>query len=95
MCADGRKQQVKFAKVTAHVERLCYGLDATYVDLIEITCRVIDEIYDGATTIELENLAAETAAYKTVATPDYAVLAARIAIPNLHKDTKKQFSSRD
>lgn len=62
------------------------------MDPIEITRRVIDGIYDGVTTVELDNLAAETAAYKTTTHPDYAVLAARIAISNLHKETKKQFS---
>ena len=63
-----------------------------YIDPIEITRKVIDGIYEGVTTVELDNLAAETAAYKTTTHPDYAVLAARIAISNLHKETKKGFS---
>lgn len=63
-----------------------------YVDPIEITRKVIDGIYEGVTTVELDNLAAETAAYKTTTHPDYAVLAARIAISNLHKETRKLFS---
>ena len=54
--------------------------------------QVIDGIYEGVTTVELDNLAAETAAYKTTTHPDYAVLAARIAISNLHKETRKTFS---
>ncbi|KDN52051.1 putative RNR1-ribonucleoside-diphosphate reductase large subunit [Tilletiaria anomala UBC 951] len=90
---DGRKETVKFDKVTARISKLCYGLDANYVDPIEITRKVIDGIYDGVTTVELDNLAAETAAYKTTTHPDYAVLAARIAISNLHKETRKTFSS--
>ncbi|MCO5590082.1 hypothetical protein L7F22_044051 [Adiantum nelumboides] len=89
---DGRKEAVKFDKVTARVSKLCYGLDANFVDPIEITRKVIDGIYDGVTTVELDNLAAETAAYKTTTHPDYAVLAARIAISNLHKETRKTFS---
>ena len=72
--------------------KLCYGLDMNFVDPIEITRKVIDGIYEGVTTVELDNLAAETAAYKTTTHPDYAVLAARIAISNLHKETKKSFS---
>ena len=72
--------------------KLCYGLDMNYIDPIEITRKVIDGIYEGVTTVELDNLAAETAAYKTTTHPDYAVLAARIAISNLHKETKKGFS---
>jgi len=74
------------------VAKLCYGLDMNFVDPIEITRKVIDGIYEGVTTVELDNLAAETAAYKTTTHPDYAVLAARIAISNLHKETKKSFS---
>ncbi|EPQ27825.1 uncharacterized protein PFL1_04570 [Pseudozyma flocculosa PF-1] len=89
---DGRKEQVRFDKVTARISKLCYGLDKDFVDPIEITRKVIDGIYEGVTTVELDNLAAETAAYKTTSHPDYAVLAARIAISNLHKETKKNFS---
>lgn len=83
---------MRFDKVTARVAKLCYGLDMNYVDPIEITRKVVDGIYEGVTTVELDNLAAETAAYKTTTHPDYAVLAARIAISNLHKETKKNFS---
>lgn len=49
-------------------------------------------MYQGITTVELDNLAAETAAYLTTNHPDYATLAARIAISNLHKETTKVFS---
>lgn len=57
-----------------------------------ITLKVISGLYSGVTTIELDNLAAETAATMTTDHPDYAILAARLAISNLHKETKKQFS---
>ncbi|PBP17003.1 ribonucleotide reductase large subunit [Diplocarpon rosae] len=77
----------------ARVSRLCYGLDAEHVDAAAITQKVISGVYQGVTTIELDNLAAETAAYMTVTHPDYAILAARIAVSNLHKQTKKQFST--
>ncbi|KAL9019308.1 MAG: hypothetical protein Q9185_003386 [Variospora sp. 1 TL-2023] len=92
-CIDGRKERVQFDKITARVSRLCYGLDAEHVDAAAITQKVISGVYQGVTTIELDNLAAETAAYMTVTHPDYAILAARIAVSNLHKQTKKQFSS--
>ncbi|KAH0843239.1 Ribonucleoside-diphosphate reductase large chain [Fonsecaea pedrosoi] len=91
--ADGRKERVQFDKITARVSRLCYGLDPDHVDAAAITQKVISGVYQGVTTVELDNLAAETAAYMTVTHPDYAVLAARIAVSNLHKQTKKQFSS--
>ncbi|KAF8507640.1 ribonucleotide reductase alpha subunit [Hysterangium stoloniferum] len=73
-------------------DKLCYGLDTDHVEPIEITKKVIAGVYQGVTTVELDNLAAETAAYLTTSHPDYAILAARIAISNLHKETKKKFS---
>lgn len=57
-----------------------------------ITLKVINGLYNGVTTVELDNLAAETAATMTTKHPDYAILAARIAVSNLHKESKKVFS---
>ncbi|MCC9135757.1 ribonucleoside-diphosphate reductase subunit alpha [Pontibacter silvestris] len=90
---DGRRESVKFDKITARIEKLCYGLHMDYVSPIEVAKKVIDGIYDGVTTVELDNLAAETAASLTTKHPDYAVLAARIAISSLHKVTSKSFSN--
>jgi ribonucleoside-diphosphate reductase alpha chain len=90
---DGRRESVKFDKITARIERLCYGLDLSYIEPIEVAKKVIDGLYDGVTTVELDNLAAETAASLTTKHPDYATLAARIAISNLHKVTSKSFSN--
>lgn len=90
---DGRQERVQFDKITARVSRLCYGLDMNHVDPVMITQKVINGVYGGVTTIQLDDLAAETAAYMTVTHPDYAILAARIAVSNLHKQTKKQWSS--
>ncbi|NEM96456.1 ribonucleoside-diphosphate reductase subunit alpha [Pontibacter burrus] len=90
---DGRRESVKFDKITARIEKLCYGLNTDYVSPIEVAKKVIDGIYDGVTTVELDNLAAETAASLTTKHPDYATLAARIAISNLHKVTSKSFSN--
>lgn len=89
---DGRKEPVRFDKITARISRLCYGLDPAHVDAVKITQRIISGVYEGVTTVELDNLAAETCAYMTTVHPDYATLAARIAISNLHKQTTKQFS---
>ncbi|KAN0087482.1 Ribonucleotide reductase, barrel domain containing protein [Tylopilus felleus] len=89
----GRKENVQFDKITARINKLCYGLDVDYVDPIEVAKKVIAGVYQGVTTVELDNLAAETAACLTTKHPDYAVLAARIAISNLHKETKKNFSA--
>lgn len=90
---DGHRESVKFDKITARIEKLCYGLDTKYVSSVEVAMKVINGLYDGVTTIELDNLAAEIAATLTTKHPDYAKLAARIAISNLHKTTSKSFSS--
>lgn len=90
---DGRRETVKFDKITARIEKLSYGLDARFVTPVDVAKKVIDGLYDGVTTAELDNLAAETAAALTVKHPDYALLAARIAVSNLHKTTQKSFSS--
>jgi ribonucleoside-diphosphate reductase alpha chain len=88
---DGRKEAVKFDKITARVQKLCYGLDPL-VDPVKVTMKVIEGIYEGVTTAELDNLAAEIAASFTATHPDYALLASRIAVSNLHKNTDKSFS---
>lgn len=90
---DGRRESVKFDKITSRIERLCYGLDMNYVDPTSVAKRVIDGLYDGVTTEELDHLAAETAASMTTTHPDYATLAARIAVSNLHKKTSKSFAN--
>lgn len=90
---DGRRESVRFDKITTRIENLCYGLDARYIQPIEVAKKVIDGLYDGVTTTELDNLAAEVCASLTVKHPEYAVLAARIAISNLHKTTSQSFSN--
>ena len=88
---DSRKEPVKFDKITARIIKMCYGLDPL-VSPEAVAMKVIEGIYDGVTTTDLDNLAAEVAAAKTIDHPDYALLASRIAVSNLHKDTKKTFS---
>src|SRR3954471_10311992 len=88
---DGRKESVKFDKVTARIQKLAYGL-SEHVETFSVAQKVIEGIYDGVTTTILDNLAAEIAASLTTKHPDYALLAARIAVSNLHKNTKKSFS---
>ena len=87
---DGRRESVKFDKITARIEKLCYGFQL--VDPIDVAKKVIEGLFDGVTTSELDNLAAETAASLTTKHPDYALLASRIAVSNLHKNTIKSFS---
>ena len=88
---DGRKEPVKFDKVTARIQKLAYGL-SEHVDTFSVAQKVIEGIFDGVTSSQLDNLAAEIAASMTTRHPDFALLAARIAVSNLHKNTKKSFS---
>jgi len=89
---DGRKEDVKLDKIITRIRQLCNGLDPKYVDPAVLGIKVSQGLYDGVTTIELDNLAAETAATMVTKHPDFAKLAARIAISNLHKVTDDSFS---
>lgn len=89
---DGRKEPVHFDKITARISKLSFGLNSTFVIPHRVEQAVIQGLYDGVTTTELDELAARTSANMTVIHPEYAVLAARIAVSNLHKNTKKNFS---
>ncbi len=88
---DGRKETVRFDKITARIEKLCGGLDLNYVDPHTVAKKVIDGLYDGVTTVALDHLAAETCATMATKHPDYARLAARIEVSNLHKETNTSF----
>ena len=89
---SGKRESVKFDKVTARVEKLSYGL-SPMVNAIDVAKKTIECIFDGVPTTELDNLAAETAASLTITHPDYAILASRIAVSNLHKNTVKSFTA--
>lgn len=89
---DGKRESVKFDKITARVQKLSYGLEPIHVDPAQVAMKVIEGLYDGVTTSQLDNLAAEIAASLTTKHPDYALLASRIAVSNLHKNTEKSFS---
>lgn len=89
---SGQREEVSFDKITARLRKMSYGLDTGFVNIIEVSKKVIMGLYDGVTTVELDNLAAETAATMATIHPDYALLAARIAVSNLHKETDKSFS---
>lgn len=90
---DGHRESVKFDKITARIEKLCYGLDPKFVNPVEVAMKVINGLYDGVSTHELDNLAAEISATMITRHPDFAKLAARIAVSNLHKTTSKSFSN--
>ena len=87
---DGRSESVKFDKITSRLDKLCYGLHDA--DPVLVTQKVIQGVYPGVTTAQLDELAAETAAFLSSTSPDYSILAARIAVSNLHKNTSNIFS---
>jgi ribonucleoside-diphosphate reductase alpha chain len=89
---NGQSEDVSFDKIKRRIEHLCNGLDLRYVNSIEICKKVIQGLYDGVKTTVLDNLASETAATMATQHPDYAILAARIAVSNLHKNSNKSFS---
>lgn len=89
---SGKKETVYFDKITSRIEKLCYGLDSKYVDSVVISQKVIQGVYPGVTTMELDELAAQTAASLSLQHPDFSILAARIEVSNLHKQTDKVFS---
>ena len=89
---DGRTETVMFDKIVSRISKLAYSLDPT-ISPVVVAQKVIQGVYDGVTTEKLDDLAAETAAYLTTKHPDYARLAARISVSNLHKNTDKSFSS--
>ena len=85
---NGQQESVKFDKITSRIQKLCYGLNAEFVDPVVVTQRVIQGVHPGITTKQLDNLAAETSAYLVTSHPDYSILAARICVSNLHKETE-------
>lgn len=89
---DGRREIVHFDKITSRINKLCYGLDPNHVDAAIISQKVVPGLYPGVTTVELDELAAQTAASCATRHPDFSTLAARISVSNLHKQTSKVFS---
>ncbi|CAJ1363601.1 unnamed protein product [Effrenium voratum] len=89
---DGNKQEVKFDSITRRIQQLCEGLDSEYIDPVPVTQKVIEGFYNGISTAEVDTLAAETCAYMSQKHPDFSILAARIAVSNLHKNTSDSFA---
>ncbi|OVA00254.1 Ribonucleotide reductase large subunit [Macleaya cordata] len=89
---DGRHEPVDFNKITARLKNLSYGLSVEHCDPVLVAQKVCDGVYKGVTTSQLDELAAETAAAMITNHPDYALLAARIVVSNLHKNTFNSFS---
>lgn len=88
---SGKREPVQFDKITHRISQLTYGLDQKYVDSMTVAQRTINGLFDGISTEQLDNLSAEVSAYMTSVHPDYARLAGRIAVANLHRSTSDSF----
>lgn len=89
---DGSLEEMRYDKITKRISVLCHDLNMEYIDPTYVTLKVTQGIYDNISTTELDVLAAETAASMVTTHPDYAKLAGRLAVSNLHKTTPKKFS---
>ena len=89
---NGQREEVQFDKITQRIDRLTYNLH-DFVQAVPVAQQVVQGLYDGVTTSELDALASETAAQMVTTHPDYAILASRIAVSNLHKNTLDSFSA--
>lgn len=89
---DGSLEEMRYDKITRRITVFCGDLNLEYIDPTYVTLKVTQGIYDGITSKELDVLAAETAAAMVTTHPDYAKLAGRLAVSNLHKTTPKKFS---
>ena len=88
----GEREDVRFDAIHEKLVTLAEGLDGTWVDPGHVTKLTIEGLYDGVTTRELDQLAAETAASLASHHPDYSRLAARICVDDLHRSTKSLFT---
>ena len=89
---SGQRVPVEFDKITKRIEGLCFDLDREHVDPVHIAQKVIEGLYDGITTQELDELSAQTSAYLSTKHPDFSILAGRLAVSNLHRNTESSFS---
>ena len=89
---NGKKEPIILDKILERINQQTYLLDSKYISPFEIAQKVIEGIFPNIETRTLDNLAMETSAALTTKHPDYSILAARLAITSLHKETKKSFS---
>ena len=89
---NGEKQNVQTNQIKERLEKLAFGLEKKYIDLDLVIQKVIQGMHDGITTVELDSLSAETCAYMNIIHPHYSLLAARIVVDSLHKETKDSFA---
>lgn len=87
---DGTKEPIKLEKISKRI--LNQSKDLKQVNSILVAQKVIQGVYDGVSSKELDLLAVETAYSMSTKHPEYDTLATRLAISALHKDTVSMFS---
>nr|QYA18320.1 ribonucleoside--diphosphate reductase large subunit [Clandestinovirus] len=90
---NGQRQEVKFDKITLRLKKLANEGRHLNVDVVKVAQKVIDGIFAGVTTSELDKFAAKIAAQMTSVHPDYAELAGRVLASDVHKNMPKTFSA--
>ena len=90
---SGVKEEVHFDKITRRIEKLCYGLDMNFIEPASISKKVIESIFSGITTRELDNIASKICVLMGTIHPDYNTLASRLSVSNLHKETRDNLYS--
>ena len=92
---DGRYELMQFDKITERIRRLCEDMQPALdplVDPAEVSQKVVSQLMDGITTVQLDEMSARVASGLSLTHPDYGTLALRIAVSSLHKQTKPKFS---
>lgn len=95
---DGSSEAVSFDKIMTRIGRLCWAENAKpnhsgrvqnglEVDISRIVASICSSVVDNITTVQLDDLTADKAASMVTNHPDYGILAARIAVSNLHKQS--------
>jgi ribonucleoside-diphosphate reductase alpha subunit len=88
---NGEKEKVMFDKITLRISKLINEDETNYIDPTMIAMKVINSIYGGITTEELDLESAKICSNMITINPIYGRLAGRILVSNLHKKTSDNF----
>ena len=94
---NGAKQEVSFDKITTRIKQLCLpiseelGLRSLTVDAAQLVMQVVNQLYPGIETSEIDSVTAEQCAAMCTRSLDYGELASRIVVSNHHKGTRDSF----
>ena len=87
---SGNEEPMQFDKIVERLNKFSGDLD-NIIDTTVITKNVIQRIYDGIKTSDLDELTIEYCLQNAINHPDFGILASRVAIDNHHKDTNEDY----